>query len=413
MADATAVIEIHSPRPDRRLTAGAIGVLGGLAAIGMLSTNIMLPAFPTMAESLHVSGKELGILLSSFFTVFAIGQIVVGPLSDRFGRRRIVIGGILVFLAGTALCFFAHTLPGLVVGRMVQALGVTGLGLSSAIARDLFEGEDLTRALALTMIAIAAAPGFSPLLGGVIVTFFGWRTIFLVVGASAAVVGASFLLSMGETHPADRRIRISVKDAVRAYGRLAIDFRFLLPAVSVGVIFGGLSVYFATAPAMLIGEFELTPIQYGLFSASTVFIVFGAALLAPRLAHRFGLPAAARLGAAFAALGGISLLLSSTDFGLAGYTASVALFLFGMGVVTPLGTAMALTPFKAQAGLAASLLGFCQMGSAALATALTTTLNAAPVTTMGALQILGALLASLLLMLYAQRAEVAAGRSVR
>ena len=136
-------------------------LLAGLAALGALATNIILPAFPQIGASLGVSSQELGLTLSSFFVAFAFGQLLVGPLSDRFGRKWHVLGGLAVFVAGSVLCALAGTLPVLILGRVIQAFGACAASvLSRAIARDLFDGEALARALALTMIAMAAAPAF-------------------------------------------------------------------------------------------------------------------------------------------------------------------------------------------------------------------------------------------------------------
>src|SRR5260221_12561468 len=128
-------------RSERRLTGGMLFLLAGLAALGALATNIILPAFPRIGAELAISPPELGLLLSSFFVAFALGQLVVGPLSDRFGRRWLVLGGLAVFVAGSVVCTLAGTLPLLVLGRVIQALGACAASvLSRAIARDLFDG---------------------------------------------------------------------------------------------------------------------------------------------------------------------------------------------------------------------------------------------------------------------------------
>ena len=137
---------VMSAPSEHHLTGGILFLLAGLAALGALATNIILPAFPRIGAGLGVSSQELGLTLSSFFVAFAVGQLLVGPLSDRFGRKWLVLGGLVVFAAGSVLCALADTLPFLVLGRVIQALGACAASvLSRAIARDLFDGEELAR----------------------------------------------------------------------------------------------------------------------------------------------------------------------------------------------------------------------------------------------------------------------------
>ncbi|MFL5133479.1 MAG: multidrug effflux MFS transporter [Microvirga sp.] len=378
--------ETAEPAAERKLTAGLLVLLAGLAAIGALSTNIILPSFPSIGVALNVPARDLGLTLSSFFVAFAIGQLFVGPLSDRYGRRWFVLGGLTVFIIGSAICGGAESFPMLIVGRIIQALGVCAASvLSRAIARDLFDGEVLAKALSLTMVAMAAAPGFSPLLGSALDAQFGWRAAFVAVGASGAVLAAYYALSAGETHPPDRRSAASLSATMRAYRGLLADARFILPALAVSLIIGGLYAFFAAAPAILMLSLGLSALQLGLFFATTVFVVFAGGLLAPRLAHKWGARSIAVIGIVLAMLGGGFLLAISEAPTFPGFAAAIAVFLLGMGLVNPLGTALTLQPFGRQAGLASALLGFLQMACAAAGTALTTAL---PLSPLGALSVI-------------------------
>ncbi|WP_338105458.1 multidrug effflux MFS transporter [Microvirga tunisiensis] len=378
--------ETAEPAAERKLTAGLLVLLAGLAAIGALSTNIILPSFPSIGVALNVPARDLGLTLSSFFIAFAIGQLFVGPLSDRYGRRWFVLGGLTVFIIGSAICGGAESFPMLIVGRIIQALGVCAASvLSRAIARDLFDGEALAKALSLTMVAMAAAPGFSPLLGSALDAQFGWRAAFIMVGASGAVLAAYYALSAGETHPPDRRLAASLSATMRAYRGLLADARFILPALAVSLIIGGLYAFFAAAPAILMLSLGLSALQLGLFFATTVFVVFAGGLLARRLAHKWGARSIAVIGIVLAMLGGGFLLAISEAPTFPGFAAAIAVFLLGMGLVNPLGTALTLQPFGRQAGLASALLGFLQMACAAAGTALTTAL---PLSPLGALSVI-------------------------
>jgi DHA1 family bicyclomycin/chloramphenicol resistance-like MFS transporter len=392
----SALLMTTSEPSERRVTGGILFLLAGLSALGALATNIILPAFPQIGASLGASSQELGLTLSSFFVAFAFGQLVVGPLSDLFGRKWLVLGGLAVFTAGSVLCAFADTLPSLILGRVVQALGACAASvLSRAIARDLFDGEALARALALTMIAGAAAPGFSPLLGSAFDGLFGWRGTFLVVAAFGVAVALHYAMRIGETHPVDRRTPLVASAVASSYGRLIVDARFLLPAVSVSLVIGGLYTFFAAAPAILMNELGLTAFQLGLSFATTVLIVFAAGFLAPRLAHRWGQRTVGMIGLFIALAGGLSMFAFAATPTYTRFTIAIALYLFGMGLINPLGTAIALHPFGQQAGLASALLGFLQMGCAAIGASLSSILPLPPFMSLAVILTTGSVLALL------------------
>ena len=389
---------------ERRMTGGILFLLAGLAALGTLATNIILPAFPRIGASLGVSLQELGLTLSSFFVAFAFGQLLVGPLSDRFGRKWLVLSGLAVFTAGSVLCASADTLSFLVLGRVIQALGACAASvLSRAIARDLFDGEALARALALTMIAGAAAPGFSPLLGSALDGLFGWRITFLVVAAFGVVLALHYSARIGETHPAYRRASLPASAVASAYGRLAVDRRFLLPALSVSLVIGGLFTFFAAAPAILMSELGLTAFQLALSFATTVLIVFAAGFLAPRLAHRWGQRTVGMIGLCIALGGSLFLFAFAAAPAFMPFTTAIALYLLGMGLINPLGTAIALHPFGRQAGLASALLGFLQMGCAAIGASLASVLPLRPFASLAVILTAGSALALLVFLPVAVR----------
>jgi len=369
-------------RAPQTLTAGVLFLLAALAALGALATNIILPAFPTIGQDLGVSVRDLGATLSSFFLAFAVGQLFVGPLSDRFGRQWLVVIGLAIFMVGSVICALASTLPHLISGRVVQALGVCATSvLSRAIARDLFDGQELARALSLTMVAMAAAPGFSPLLGGALEGLLGWRATFIVLAGIALLLGLRYVTGLGETHAPDKRSPLSIRAVLRTYGSLARDRRLMAPAVAVGMVIGALYAFFSMAPAILLSGFGLTSLAFGLFFASIVFVVFGAGLLAPRLAQRWGTTRAACAGLFVALAGSALLLFGPEEFFV--FCTALSIFLFGMGLFNPLGTSVALHPFARQAGAASAMLGFLQMGFAALAIAVGTMLPLPAYTVLG------------------------------
>jgi DHA1 family bicyclomycin/chloramphenicol resistance-like MFS transporter len=403
MTDET-ISTIATPRADASSTFAEIAVLAMLAATGTLATNILLPSLPQMAASLNVSSAAVTSAITIFLAVFALGQLVVGPVSDRYGRRWPVLIGFAVFLAGSVWCGLATDLPGLLVGRVIQAAGACATSvLSRAIARDLFSGAALARAMALIMIAMAAAPGFSPLLGGALEHFFGWRSEFAFVAVFAAIGAIAFAGVLGETHRSTR-IPLNPAAIARNYFGLVADRRFLVPAATVSLIMGGLFAMFSAAPRILIEGLQFTPIQLGLFFAGTVMIVFAAGMLATRLAPRFGLDRSIRGGLLAAAIGSAAILLVSIfNASFLPFLAAMSVFLLGMGIVNPLGTAQALSPFGEKAGAASALLGFWQMMAAAIGVWLAATVSQEAMLALGIVLSVATLIA---IGLYAMRAKI-------
>ncbi len=396
-------VDAAAAEPQAASTGMQIAVLAALASIGTLATNILLPSLPQMASSLAVTTPAVTASITVFLLVFAFGQLLVGPVSDRYGRRMPVLAGFAVFIAGSVWCGLAHDLPMLLVGRAIQAAGACSTSvLSRAIARDLFTGPALARALTLVMIAQAAAPGFSPLLGGGLDHYFGWRADFVFVGIFALLSAGAYAMVLGETHNSTR-IPLNPLAIGKTYFKLSIHRHFLVPAATVALIMGGLFSMFSAAPRVLIEGYGFTPIELGLFFAGSVVMVFSSGMLAARLAPRIGLDRAIRVGLWLALIGGAAVLAVAWFNGTAvSFIIADCVFLLGMGIVNPLGTAQSLSPFGTHAGAASALLGFWQMTGAAIGVGLAASIVPQATLALGLVLVLATLLA---IVLYTMRAK--------
>lgn len=396
--------DIATPAARSSMSARII-VLAALAAVGSFATNILLPSLPSMAKALNVSTAAVSSTISVYLAVFAIGQLIVGPLSDRYGRWKPVLFGLGIFVLGSVWCQFSNDLPTMLVGRTIQALGACAASvLSRAIARDLLSGEELTRALAFIMVAMSAAPGFSPLIGGLLDVTSGWRSEFFAVGLFGAVVAFSYFKYVGETHRADGNVSMQPASIARGYWGLITDLRFIAPAGAIGLFMGAIFAIFSGSPRILIEGLGFSPIQVGMFFATTVFAVFASGMAAPRIAIRLGHARATIIGLGIATLGGVALLATHwADHTIWTYFIPVMIFLTGFGMVSPLVTATALQPFGDRAGLASALLGFLQMAGAAIGVVLTASIASATLA-IGAVQAMLTILGLILYLAGQQRA---------
>jgi DHA1 family bicyclomycin/chloramphenicol resistance-like MFS transporter len=383
-------------KPGQRTAMTCRAVICAFAATGILSTNIFLTSLPAIAADLRVSSAAVTSTITVFLTIFAVGQLIVGPLSDRLGRQMPILIGLCIFVLGTIWCAFAGDLSGLLIGRSIQASGAcTAAVLSRAIARDLFDGQALAKTMASITIATAAAPGFSPLIGSALDHLFGWRSEFVFVAVFAICAGAAYVTFVGETKvasdssPHPRSVTGSYMDLIR-------DTRFVAPARIASFLMAGLFAVFSGAPRVLLEGFGLSPVTLGLLFAGVVFLVFGAGMLAPRLSARFGLYHATLVGSAV--VGAVALLLAVlvARNSLLPFLVTASIFLFGLGIASPLSSAAALSPFGDKAGAAAALFGFSQMVGAACGASLAAVLSSDPAIGLGTVLALTSLLALVL-----------------
>ena len=344
-------------------------LLAGLSAVGPLTTDMYLPSLPDIARLLGASSAQVQLTISAYLIGFAAGQIIYGPVSDRHGRKPVLIGAIALYCAASLACALSTSIEMLIVARAFQALGGSGgIVLTRAIVRDIYSGAHAGRELSVIGSVMALAPVLAPILGGLIQTAFGWRVTFLaLVGAGfagAAVVWALLpeTLNTRATEP------VSLPSMLRSYRIVGRNRAYLAYLSITAASYAGLFAWISGSAFVLQDLYGLAPFDFGVaFALGSVGYMAGSAIAA-RLVIRIGLDGVLGLGGCACAAGGLAMV-AAVAFGLMSSMSLVlpmAVYLAGLGMVLPQGIAGAMTPFPERAGAASSLFGFLQQTAAAV-----------------------------------------------
>ncbi|MEE8393576.1 MAG: multidrug effflux MFS transporter [Rhodospirillales bacterium] len=359
-------------KPDpKSLTVGAL--LTGLVALGQISTSTYIPSLPFLVEALDTDAGRVNLTLSLFLAGFAISQLIYGPLSDRYGRRPILIGGLVLYLAASLYCAYAGTIEELIMGRIAQGVGAcSGAVLGRAIVRDVYGPDRAAKALAYIGVAFALSPAVTPIIGGYLQVWFGWRANFFFFTAVAVVVLALTWIMLDETNEDPDPGAINVAAMVRTYAMLLGSPVYVGYMLSLSLIFAGLMAYTAAAPFLFIDVLGMSADGFGLLSVINVLGFLAGTLAAGRLTLRLGTQRMAFQGILISLAGAAAMAAVAVagHMSIAAIIAPMTVFLAGMGIVMPNAMAGAMAPFPRNAGAASALMGFFQMLVAALASAL-------------------------------------------
>ncbi len=352
-----------APGPDRPAPA-AIALLAGLSATGPLSIDMLLPALPRVTEAFAAEVVQGQFLVSAFLLGFGGGQLLYGPLSDRLGRRPVLLGGMALYTAASLACLVAPSLAWLIAARLAHGLGAcAGPVLARAVVRDTHAGAAAARALAFVNAGLGLAPILAPLVGGAVLAWFDWRGIFAVLlGVGLALAAASGLM-LAETN-------LHRDPGAHRPGRLAANYlsilrdrTFLGYLLTLACASGTLFAFLSGAPFVLIGLFGLTPSQFAMAFSGVMVGHIAGSLLSGRLALRASIPRVTLIGLAFLLLGGAAMagLAWAGVAHAAAVAGPMAVIMFGNGLVFPSSMAGAILPFPRMAGAASALVGSLQM----------------------------------------------------
>jgi DHA1 family bicyclomycin/chloramphenicol resistance-like MFS transporter len=344
-------------------------LLAALTAIGPLSTDMYLPSLPDIAQRLDASTAQAQLTISAYLVGFAVGQLVYGPVSDRRGRKPVLLAALAIYCAASLVCMLSVSIEMLIAARALQALGgCGGVVLTRAIVRDLYSGTRAGRELSLMSMVMALAPVIAPLIGGGLQTLFGWRANFVALTAGGFAIAAVIRWLLPETLEKRAAAPVSAGSMLRSFYGLLGDGAFVAHTGLAVLVFAGLFAWISGSSFVLQDLYHLSSLAFGIaFAIASIGFMTGSAI-ASRFVGRLGLDRIIGIGAAAQAIGGL-LMVGSLALGLrsaASLVAPMAIYLAGLGLVLPQAMAGAMQPYRDRAGAASSLLGFLQQTGAAL-----------------------------------------------
>ena len=339
-------------------------VLGLLSAVGPFAIDMYLPALPAIETDLGTDVATVQLTLTLYFLAFGVTQLVYGPLADQFGRKPPLYVGMAIFVLGSIGCALAPTVGWLTAFRFVQGLGAAAvMVVPRAIIRDQTTGTEATRMMAMIMLVISVSPMLAPLAGSGVLAVSGWRAIFWVLCAAAALSLLLIAVAQPETLPPERRVKVNLRSMMSGSARLLTDPIFMGLTLIGAFGFSSFFVFIASASFVYTETFHLSPTGFSLAFAVNAIGFFAASQVAAPLGERFGMVPVIRLAVLAFATFSVALFL----LGLAGLTSLpvIMAFLFmanaGLGLVIPTTMVTALDPHGEIAGLASSLGGTLQM----------------------------------------------------
>ncbi|MCF8714256.1 multidrug effflux MFS transporter [Joostella atrarenae] len=339
-------------------------ILGLITAIGPLSIDMYLPAFADIAKSLNTDVAKVSLSLSSFFAGLAIGQLMYGPLLERFGRRTPIFIGLIIYMIASIGCAYVDTIFGLILLRFFQAIGsCAGLVGGRAIVRDLYKTKEVARKFSMLMMVVAVSPVIAPTLGSFITTSFNWQFIFITLAGFALVLLGVAAVFLPESAAPNKSFSLKPKTVVRNYINILKDRQFLIFSFGGAIAYAGLYAYLSGSPHLYLEIFNLNEAQYG-----TVFAIIAAGLFSASQINNIILKKHSEMKIIYIAL--IAQCVVATLWALVTYfelsnlyitTFLIFSYLFCLGFIFPNASALSLERLGHTAGNASALMGAIQM----------------------------------------------------
>ncbi|MFJ4538128.1 multidrug effflux MFS transporter [Streptomyces tibetensis] len=361
--EAAAGTERPDRTPHRRTGLLVTFLLGSLTAVPPLAMDMYLPSLPEVTRSLHAPAATVQLTLTACLAGMALGQLVVGPMSDRWGRRRPLLAGLAVFVVATVLCALAPTVETLVAFRLAQGLaGAAAIVIARAVVRDLYDGMAMARFFSTLMLISGVAPIVAPLIGGQVLRVTDWRGVFVVLTAIGVLIGVLVWTRLPETLEPAERHGGGVGEALRAMRGLLADRAFAGYMLTGGFAFAALFAYISASPFVIQEIYGASPQTFSLlFGVNSVGLVVVGQINGKILVGRVSLDRVLGIGLAIVITAATALLLMALgvfgEVGLVPVAAALFVLMSAMGITLPNTQALALMRTKHAAGSASALLG--------------------------------------------------------
>lgn len=344
-------------------------ILGLLIALSPFSIDMYLPAFGDIAKSLHSTSARVELSLSSYFIGLAFGQLLYGPLMDRFGRKAPLYFGLCLYIIASVGCFLSSSVEMLITLRLFQALGGCAAQVACiAMVRDLFPVKDIAKVYALLFVVLGASPLLAPTAGSYLTLAFGWQSVFIVLLAISVIILLASVFILPESYKADPTYSLKPGPIVASFLSVIREPQFYTYAISGSVAFCSLFAYVGGSPLVFMNVFGLDKREFGWLFAGIAVGFIGAGQVNTQLLKRFKSEQIIAVSAISQAVFSVAFLIGAINgwFGLVGTIAMIFIVLFFVGMTNPNTSALSMAPFSRNAGVASALLGAIQLGLGAV-----------------------------------------------
>ncbi len=343
-------------------------ILGSLTALGPFSIDMYLPGFPAIAKDLHTTASKVSLSLSGFFIGISAGQLLYGPLLDRFGRKKPLFIGLTVYILASIGCAMSTTIDMLILSRFVQAIGSCAAAVASvAMVRDLFPVKDSAKVFSLLLLVVGASPMIAPTVGGYVTAAFGWQAVFLILTGMGVAILAASVLWLPDSFKPDTSLSLKPKPIILNFLAVIREPQFYTYSFTGAIAFAGLFAYVSGSPLVFMEVFHTSEKVYGWIFAFLSIGFIGSSQINTLLLRKFRSEQVINIALVCMVMISLAMLFASYNGLLTLTLIIILLFLFlcCIGLTYPNAAALSLAPFSQNAGSASALMGAIQMGMGA------------------------------------------------